>query len=159
MNQNALIQGDFLLQKFPGKGGWTYIALEIETNKKAWFGWRTVRGNIDAYQLSECKLLPMGNGKLFLPIKAEIRKHTGKQAGDTVHLVLYSADPPPPVEDDLLLCLADEPAAKEKFDLLSTKEKTALRKWVFETGRDQETVDRIGQVISRLAEGRPWNKN
>jgi len=159
LNSKVLVQSDFLLQKFPGKGGWTYIALEIETNKKAWFGWRTVNGNIDDYQLGDCKLMPIGNGKLFLPVKAEIRKQLGKQAGDTVHLVLYTADPPSPVEDDLLLCLSDEPAAKKAFDFLSEKEKTALRKWVFETGRDQETVDRMGQVISRLAEGRLWNKD
>jgi hypothetical protein len=64
-----------VLEKIPGKGGWTYVVInEIAPDKRAKFGWVKVRGSIDDYELNQYKLMPMGNGKLFLPVRAEIRK-------------------------------------------------------------------------------------
>ena len=68
-----LVNSDYLLQKFPGKGGWTYAEIpEILQNKNNPFGWVKVKGTIDSHTLKQYKLMPMGNGKLFLPVKAEI---------------------------------------------------------------------------------------
>ena len=53
------------------------------------FGWVKVRGFIDEFELKQYKLMPMGAGKLFLPVNAAIRKKIKKQAGDTVKIVLY----------------------------------------------------------------------
>lgn len=73
----------YLLEKFPGKGGWTYAAIpEIAPDKHAHFGWVRVKGTIDGYKIKGFHLMPMGNGKLFLPVKSEIRKKIKKQAGD-----------------------------------------------------------------------------
>lgn len=36
----------------------------------------------------------MGNGKLFLPVKAEIRKKIKKAEGDKVHVILYPDNEP-----------------------------------------------------------------
>jgi hypothetical protein len=64
-----------VLQKFPGKGGWTYAEIpELLQNKNTAFGWVTVKGSIDSFEINQYKLMPMGNGKLFLPVKASIRK-------------------------------------------------------------------------------------
>ncbi len=82
-----LVDQDYLLQKYPGKGGWTYAAIpEIKQDKHAWFGWVKVRGSIDGYEISNYHLMPMGNGTLFLPVKTEIRKKIGKQEGNWVHV-------------------------------------------------------------------------
>ncbi len=36
----------------------------------------------------------MGDGKMFLPVKAEIRKKIKKEAGDWVHVLLYTDNEP-----------------------------------------------------------------
>jgi hypothetical protein len=41
-----------------------------------------VRGTIDDFEIRKYHLMPMGNGKFFLPVKAEIRKKIKKEAGD-----------------------------------------------------------------------------
>ena len=79
--EKPLIDNEYLLEKFSGKGGWTYAAIpEIKPDKHAYFGWVRVRGSIDGYEIRAYHLMPMGNGKLFLPVKADIRKKIGKKA-------------------------------------------------------------------------------
>ena len=53
------------------------------------FGWVKVKGTIDGVPFNKYHLMPMGNGKLFLPVKSEIRKKIKKVAGDSVHVILY----------------------------------------------------------------------
>ncbi len=36
--------------------------------------------------------MPMGNGALFVPVKAEIRKKTNKHDGGFVKILLYNTD-------------------------------------------------------------------
>jgi hypothetical protein len=82
-----LVDKQFLLKKFPGKGGWTYAAIpEVSQPKRIPFGWVRVKGSIDSYKFTRCKLMPMGNGQLFLPVKAEIRNKIRKKEGDMVHI-------------------------------------------------------------------------
>ena len=83
------INKTYKLQKFEGKGGWTYALIpEIAQNKKNPFGWVTVSGFIDGFELKHYKLMPYSNGLLFMPVKASTRKIIGKHAGDTVHIKL-----------------------------------------------------------------------
>src|SRR5688572_29060307 len=104
--EKPIIDQEYLLEKFPGKGGWTYALIpEILQNKKAWFGWVKVRGTIDDFAIENYNLMPMGSGKLFLPVKAAIRKKIGKEAGDRVRVILYAHQPEKNVREELLLCL------------------------------------------------------
>ncbi len=49
--EKPLVDKEYLLDKFPGKGGWTYTLIpEIEQDKKAPFGWVKVKGSIDGYK-------------------------------------------------------------------------------------------------------------
>lgn len=86
MNKPLVVK-DYQLKKFPGKGGWAYAEIpESAQDKKAPFGQVKVRGKIDFYRLESYKLMPMGNGKLFFPVKAAIRKVIRKQAEDFVKI-------------------------------------------------------------------------
>jgi len=152
-----LVEGQFLLEKFPGKGGWTYAALPVKNKPHTWFGWMKVRGRVDDFELKNCTLMPMGNGNLFLAVKAEIRKKIKKEAGDTVTVTLYSEEPPSAVEDDFFLCLEDEPAALEAFEKLKKKDQDACRAWIFATTNDNIKVERMAQVINQLAAGLVWD--
>src|SRR4051812_2104886 len=108
--EKPLVDNNYLLEKYPGKGGWTYAAIpEVLSDKNAPFGWVRVRGSIDNYEIKGTHLMPMGNGTLFLPVKAAIRKIIKKQEGDYVQVILYADNDPTEIPEELLICLLDNP--------------------------------------------------
>ena len=154
------INKDLVLEKFPGKGGWTYARIpQVPQGKKTHFGWLPVRGFIDEYELKNYKLAPYGNG-LFLPVKAAIRKIIGKEAGDKVRVRLYADDLPATIPEELELCLKDEPVAYENFLRLSEEEKKKCLAWIDATSSEDRRVARMAQLINELAAGAilPWKK-
>lgn len=156
MNSNIIetpiVDKQYLLQKMPGKGGWTYAAIpEILQDKHAHFGLVKVKGTIDDYEINDYHLMPMGNGILFLPVKAEIRKKIGKNEGDWVHIKLYSKNLPTVDPEDFLLCLQDEPIAYKKFNSLSQKEQKSIIDWIYSVKSDETKVERIVQTIDKLS--------
>ena len=149
-----LVNKKIVLEKFHGKGGWTYARIpEILQDKKAHFGWVKVRGTIDGYEIRKYHLMPMGNGKLFLPVKAEIRKKIKKDEGDKVHVILYPDNEPLEVPEEMLLCLRDEPAALKFFNSLSESERKFYIQWIYSAKKDETKVDRLAKSIDRLLQG------
>lgn len=149
-----LVNKKYLLEKFPGKGGWTFARIpEILQDKKAHFGWVKVRGTIDGYEISKYHLMPMGNGHLFLPVKADIRKVIGKQEGDKVHIVLYPDNEPLETPEEMLLCLSDEPEALNFYNQLSESEKKYYIQWIYSAKKEETKVNRLAKTINRLTKG------
>jgi len=80
MQMMPLVDKKYKLEKFPGKGGWTFARIpEILQDKTKPFGWVKVRGTIDGYEIKKYNLMPMGDGMLFLAVRAEIRKKINKK--------------------------------------------------------------------------------
>ena len=157
MQDQPLVDRAYLLERYPGKGGWTYAAIpEILQDKSNPFGWVQVRGSIDGYMLSQYKLMPMGEGRLFLPVKADIRKIIGKQAGDWVHVILYEDNSPPVIPPDILDCLSAEPEAQAAFEKRSAGEQKAFIDWINSAKKVETQAERIAQMIDKLLEGRPF---
>lgn len=147
------IDSYYLLQKFPGKGGWTYAEIpEILQDKTNPFGWVKVKGSIDGYVLSQYKLMPMGNGKLFLPVKAAIRKKIMKEAGDMVHVVLEEEDRLLQTPKEIKLCLEQEPSnVLKKFEALSEGQRKTYLDWIYEAKTEETKVNRIASMIDDLS--------
>ena len=145
-----LVHRSYQLEKYPGKGGWTYALIpEILQDKHAHFGWVKVRGTIDGFEINHYHLMPMGNGKLFLPVKAEIRKKIGKQAGDWVEIILYPEDRPFEIPEELLLCLSIEPKAKENFLKMTPGKQKEMVDWIYAAKRQKTIDERIARTIER----------
>ncbi len=153
--EKPIFEKTLLVEKFPGKGGWTYVVISgVKKDATKPFGWRKVKGKVDDYELKQYKLMPMGNGKLFLPLKAEIRKKIGKSEGDKVHVVLYNDETEFVIPQDIQACLDDYPRAKTFFASLTESNKKYYIDWILTAKNIDTTVKRINQMIDRLLEGK-----
>jgi hypothetical protein len=149
--EKPLVDKTYLLRSFAENGGWTYTIIpEIAPDKNARFGWVKVRGSIDGYEIKKYHLMPSGEGTLMLFVKAEIRKKIKKQAGDTVHIILYPDNEPLEIPEELLLCLQDEPEALTFFNSLNEGEQHSYIKWIYSAKTDETKVDRIAKAVDRL---------
>jgi len=154
MQMMPLVDKKYKLEKFPGKGGWTFARIpEILQDKTKPFGWVKVRGTIDGYEIKKYNLMPMGDGMLFLAVRAEIRKKINKKAGDTIHVVLYPDNEPLETPPEMLLCLKEEPRALIFFEALSENERKVYVDWIYSARQEQTKIERMAEAINWLSRG------
>lgn len=152
--ENPIVNAEFLMQKFPGKGAWTYIEIGPVAGEKKSFGWLKVKGTIDDYEISSVNLGPMKGGGLFFAVKAEIRNKIGKQAGDYVWLKLYHDDSVFTIPQELIDCLKLEEAAHHKFIQLKEKHQKEFVKWIYSAKTDATIANRINKTMTLLLENK-----
>ena len=149
--EKPLVDKKYIMQSMSGKGGWSYIEIkEISPDHKAHFGMVRVKGSIDSYELKQYNLMPMGNGNLFLPVKAEIRKKIKKEAGDLVHVKLYSDASPLVIPQELIDCMQEYPEALKFYNKLTESEKKQYLNWVYSAKHEDTKAERIVKMIDRL---------
>ena len=160
MSKKPLVNNNFLLERFPGKGGWTYTQIPgIPRNKNVPFGFVRVRGTIDGVEIKGYNMMPMKNGNLFLPVKASLRKQIRKERGDYVHVILYPDNLPTELPGELILCLEDEPAAYTAFNACTESEKKAFIEWIYSAKTEATKADRIAKTIDKLLKGKSLSDN
>ncbi|WP_343703718.1 YdeI/OmpD-associated family protein [Chitinophaga sp.] len=154
--QTPLCNKKYLLEKFPGKGGWTYARIpEFSSGKRKYSSFTKVSGTIDGYEISNATLMSMGNKQYFLPVNAAIRKKIGKEAGDKVHITLHVNENTGPVAaDEFTDCLKDEPAAWEHYLAFSKADQKAWVKWVNEPVDEKLRIERIAAAVTKIATGK-----
>ncbi len=157
MDDTPLVHAEYLLKKFPGKGGWTYAEIpEVAADPTNPFGWVQVRGSIDGFALEQYKLMPMGHGRLFLPVRAEIRKAIGKQAGDFVEVVLFPDASEKALPDEIRACFENEPGeVAATFAALTPGQRKAYLDWIYQARTEETRAHRVARMMQRLEQGLP----
>lgn len=147
-----LVDKKYKLEKFPGKGGWTYARVpEVLKSDDNPFGWVKVMGSIDGVEIRHFHLMPMGDGTLMLSVKADIRKKIRKEAGDQVHIILYPETGALEIPGEMQLCLKDEPAAHSFFFQLSEGEQKFYVQWIYAAKKEETRASRLATAIGKLA--------
>ncbi|GAA4373464.1 DUF1905 domain-containing protein [Hymenobacter koreensis] len=156
--KTPLVDCEVTLEKFAGKGGWTFAPLPpLPPQRGQHFGVLKVTGQLDNVQLPPMHVMPMGQGRRFLPVNAALRRQLGKQAGDTVHVRLFTdAEPPSITEADWLDCLADAPAACRAYQALPTAQQQAWLLWVSAPFTPDAQVTHVETALAQLAAGAGW---
>ncbi|QNL48406.1 DUF1905 domain-containing protein [Olivibacter sp. SDN3] len=149
--EEVIINRQALLEKFAGKGGWTYISVpEITPNYRNQSGQVKINGSIDNYTLKNATLMPFGNGTLFLPINAAIRKTIKKSAGDTVNLKIFVRKAVNITKEAFVEVLADEPEALAYYNELASQEQQHYIDWINETKDENVKIERMAFVVNKI---------
>ncbi|MDN3203899.1 YdeI/OmpD-associated family protein [Algoriphagus sediminis] len=146
-----ILEGEIYLERFSGKGGWTYVPLKKESfNGVESFGMLKVSGQIDGYKFDNKNLMPKGDGTLFLPVAKAIRNEIQKEAGELVYIKLFKRSIPKDVPDEVIACLKDVPGKYERFMKLSQKKQKEWVKFIYEKDSINSMTKRILRLIDEL---------
>lgn len=156
--EEPVVNNRYLLERYPGKGGWTYALLtDLPSHRKISFSRTRFKGHIDGFAVKNFGIMPVGDGSVFVPVKKEIRKSIQKEAGDHVHILLFIDTDPPEIPEDLLLCLQDNPAEYQTFLSYSNGEKKAFADWVAGAKTMETRVNRIAKTLDKLAKSKKFH--
>ncbi len=155
-----MVQFTTTILKFGSQGektGWTYIVIPAETAQKLKPGNRRefkVKGKLDKYPITRQSVMPMGGGEFIMPLNAALRKAIGKRQGAMLKVQLVADVSEFIFNNDFIVCLEDDPAAKKFFGSLTGSHQRYFSKWIDSAKTEPTRVKRISMAVNALA--RKW---
>ncbi len=147
-----------VLQKFGNNGektGWTYIdipeklAQQIKPNCKKSY---RIKGKIDNHPIKAIALTPIGEGNFILAVNAEMRKAIKKLHGASVQIYLEEDASEFMLNEELLLCLKDEPVAYNYFKNLPPSHQNWFSNWVKSAKTETTVSKRISVIVKACSQ-------
>lgn len=141
------------------KTGWSYIEIPADIaqqmkpgNKKSF----RIKGMLDAFPINGMALMPMGEGKFILALRAEIRKGIHKHAGAMLQVrIEEDKDFKIEVPDYLQECFDFEPEAFEFFNSMPNSHRGYFIKWIDSAKTSETRAKRIVNTINAML--RKWD--
>ncbi len=141
--------------------GWAYIEIPTDVTDALRPGQKTsfrVKGTLDNHTIKQVALIPMGvaaetPGAFMIPINAQMRRGTGKDAGATLRVTLAFDDSSLPQSAEFMLCLDDDPAALAYFKTLPKGHQNYFSKWIEQAKTVETKTKRITQAVTALGMG------
>jgi hypothetical protein len=145
------------VQKFKSRlekaGSWTIVKVPFDAKKIFGSAGHTrIMGTLDGLSFKGLSLMPMGEGRHCFPVKAEMRKAIGKDAGDPVTVVLEKDPEKPVVEVPLELKEAFRASkeAKKMFGTYSASMQLEHCRYIAEGKKKETRESRAIATVLRL---------
>ena len=124
-------------------GSWTIAITPLDVKKVLGVaGHVRVKGKIDTAEFGGISLMPMGNGKHFLTVKAELRKAIKKEAGARVEIVLEKDTAELEIPIELKQAFKASPEAKKMFESYSYSTKKIYTSPISESKKKEIRKDK-----------------
>ena len=126
----------------------------IPTNNKAF----SVKGLLDSFAFSGISLVPIGGGDFILPLNYAVRKQIKKTKGATLRVQLEVDTSEVVLSEELMQCLADEPAALAYFTKLPGSHQKYYSRWIESAKTAPTKAKRIAQTVTACARGQQYGE-
>lgn len=95
-------------------------------------------------------------GETLLGFNRAVREAAGVAPGDEIDVEIVHDVGPRDIDvpDDLAAALADDPAARARFDALAHTHRTEFARWVAEAKLPETRGRRVGETLAMLHDGR-----
>jgi hypothetical protein len=155
-----MIHHTAIVERFGSMGektGWTYVTIPaaiarlIKDDRRSF----RVKGTLAGHPIAMVALIPMGEGDFILPLNDRLRRGMGPAAreGNEVDMVLELDLTPQTIDEELLLCLADEPHAMQAFEAMPRSHQRYFSKWVQEAKTAPTRAKRIAMTVEAMLRG------
>jgi len=136
------------------KTGWTYIEISAAQAKKINPGIKVgyrVKGKLDHFAFEKTALLPMGEGRFIMPLKANIRKAIGKRQGDKLRVEMALDQRQIQPSADFMKCLKEDPEAMKCFTTMPGSHQRYFSKWIDDAKTMQTKTKRIVMALTAFS--------
>ena len=136
------------------KTGWTYIEISAAQAKKINPGIKVgyrVKGKLDHFAFEKTALLPMGEGRFIMPLKANIRKAIGKRQGDKLRVEMALDQRQIQPSADFMKCLKEDPEAMKFFKTMPGSHQRYFSKWIDDAKTMQTKTKRIVMALTAFS--------
>ncbi len=149
------------LEKQNKTGGWTYLIIPGKLTQQLKPGFKgsfRVKGTLDLHVFTKTSILPDGKGNFVLPFNAQLRKITGKKAGDKIRITMELDESRLSISKDLLVCLQEDNEALKFFRSLSLGMQYYYSQWVESAKTSPTKAKRIVTLVNGLSKRLPFTE-